>query len=766
MRMAIQRAFLASADSMTNENGPPRSIEICRQGKRSEPNASREAGPRVIGRRLWLICALLVAATFTTGAVVVWQLRQSAFARAEREITNLGVVLAEQTSRTIQSVDLVLAEVALHASEIGEPLPEGKQVEGQEFHRFLADHLHNLPQVDAIALVDSHGTLLNWSRDEPVPKVNFSDRDYFRYLQDDGNLGAGIGAPGQGRITGKWIMVVARRINGPGGEFLGLVVGLIDTQYLEDFYRTISMVSGESVTVLRSDGVVIAGYPDIAERRGKHMPPQSPWYDRVANGGGSYTSPGFLADFRQIITVHPVRDYPLVVDSNVSEQAALKSWYTQAIAIVVASVGIAVGFTVLFAIIIAQFRRQEDQNARLNRSEAALRASERKSAAYAEMSADWFWEQDADLRFSVDSRIPLTSRPTDVGKTRWDLGDPSMDQHRWDEHKAGLAARRPFRDFRWERIRIDGKRRYMSTSGDPIFDDAGIFLGYHGTGRDITVDVEAAETLRLEKERAEAANRAKSEFLGNMSHELRTPLHAIIGFSELIRDRTDGSISAKYVAWAGEILDGGRHLLSVINDVLDLSRIEADRYDVSDDKVDLAVIARACRGTFRLQAEANEVRIDCDEVDAAVLADRRAIKQIVLHLLSNAMKFTSAGGRVTIRAEQFADGGIALAVADTGVGIDPVVLALLCQPFTQADSSISRTYSGTGLGLAISRKLAVLHGGVLTIESAVGRGTTVRVTFPAVRVLANPRHRVVATVRAALDAEQIGVVALPPFSDR
>jgi two-component system cell cycle sensor histidine kinase PleC len=251
-----------------------------------------------------------------------------------------------------------------------------------------------------------------------------------------------------------------------------------------------------------------------------------------------------------------------------------------------------------------------------------------------------------------------------------------------------------------------------------------------------------------------------------MSHELRTPLHAIIGFSELIRDRTDASISANCAAWGEEILNSGRHLLSVINDVLDLSRIEADRYDVSDDKVDLAVIARACRGALRLQAAANQVCIDCDDADAAVLADRRAIKQIVLNLLSNAVKFTPAGGRVSIRTEQATGGSIALAVADTGIGIDPVVLASLCEPFTQADASISRTYGGTGLGLAISRKLAVLHGGVLTIESAVDQGTTVRVTFPAVRVLAYPRHRAVAAGRAARDTEQAGVVALPPFSDR
>jgi signal transduction histidine kinase len=382
------------------------------------------------------------------------------------------------------------------------------------------------------------------------------------------------------------------------------------------------------------------------------------------------------------------------------------------------------------------------------------------------MAADWFWEQGADLRFVVDSRIPLTSRPTDVGKTRWDLGDPAMDQHRWDAHMADLAARRPFRDFRWERIQIDGKRRYMSTSGDPIFDEAGNFLGYHGTGRDVTRDVMVAEELRLAKERAEAASRAKSEFLTNMSHELRTPLHAIIGFSELIRNQTDGRLSVNYVAWAEDILNSGRHLLDVINGVLDLSRIESGRYDVEEDRVDLAVLARACRGMLRLQAEANQVRVDNEISDIAVMGDRQAIKQILLNLLSNAVKFTPPGGLVSIRIEQAANDDIAIAVADTGIGIEPAALASICEPFTQADSSISRNYGGTGLGLAISRKLAALHEGTLTIESAPGQGTVVRVTFPAKRVIGRAKPVVADTmdVNQPLTNEQDVAVPVAPIA--
>ena len=288
----------------------------------------------------------------------------------------------------------------------------------------LIDHLHNLPQAESIALVDANGAMMNWSRGAPVPKLDFSDRDYFRHLRDHDDPGAFISAPGEGKVTGNWIIVIARRINGQDGAFLGLVIGMIDTRYLEVFYQTISMLPGENVTLFHRDGTAIAGYPDVTNRRGKQVPHESPWYDRVAQGGGAYRGPGYLSGITQIITVHPLHDYPLVVDANMSEQSALRGWYKQASGLGIATIGIAIGFTVLFGVIAAHFRRQQEQNAMLRQHATALRESERRLKAYAEMAADWFWEQDADLRFVRDSKIPFTSLPTDIGKTRWELGDP------------------------------------------------------------------------------------------------------------------------------------------------------------------------------------------------------------------------------------------------------------------------------------------------------------------------------------------------------
>ena len=236
-----------------------------------------------------------------------------------------------------------------------------------------------------------------------------------------------------------------------------------------------------------------------------------------------------------------------------------------------------------------------------------------------------------------------------------------------------------------------------------------------------------------------------------MSHELRTPLNAIIGFSGLIRDRgRAGQAGGDCAEWADDILASSQHLLSVINDVLELSRIEAGRYDLADDKVELAGVVRTCLRMVRLRAEEGRVRLDCAMVDPDVVlrADLRAMKQILLNLLANAVKFTSANGTVSVRTERAANGYIALVVADTGIGIDPSKVGSLCEPFTQADASISRTYGGSGLGLAISRKLVTLHGGTLTVESIPGQGTAVRLTFPASRAITERQQETGAAQRA------------------
>ena len=245
--------------------------------------------------------------------------------------------------------------------------------------------------------------------------------------------------------------------------------------------------------------------------------------------------------------------------------------------------------------------------------------------------------------------------------------------------------------------------------------------------------VQLAEKYAGAKSRAEAANRSKSEFLANMSHELRTPLNAIIGFSEIMRKQMFGPLgAAKYEDYASDIHASGEHLLEVINDILDMSKIEAGKHtlDMSDIKID-DVIEETLRIVSGRAAEA-DVTLLSEPIDIpAIRADKRAVKQILLNLVTNGIKFTQAGGTVCIEAEQSeADDFVTLNVIDTGIGIDAAHLDTLGRPFEQVESNYLKTHEGTGLGLARSRSLVELHGGALTIQSALGEGTCVSYTLP------------------------------------
>ncbi len=578
-----------------------------------------------------------------------------------------------------------------------------------------------------------------------MPATDVSDRDYFRHLSAINDGGIFVSGPKQGRISGKWVMLIVRRINAPDGAFLELVVGLIDTQFFEDFYRSTIALPGQAATILRDDGTIVAGYPDIAHWRGTRMPQDSPWYELASHNGGSYIAPAYLGDQSTIVTVHPLRDVPLIVNVSVAERTALEGWYRDTIEVVLVRGGIAFIFTAMLALIAVQIRRQESNAVALARAADRLRDSEKLLRDYAEISSDWFWQQDAESRFrwlSNTAPLRVTGDETYIGKTRWELAGQNGTEPQWTAHRADLAAHKPFRDFRYQFRGQDGRTHHVSTSGFPTITADGEFSGYRGTARDITAEVEAADELRRSKEAAEAASRAKSEFLANMSHELRTPLNAIIGFSELMHNRTSGG---DYVQWAGDIMTSGRHLLEVINEVLELARIEAGRYTLAEDRFDLSIAVRACLGMVRLQAEAKQIDLHCGvaERQTTLRADNRAVRQIILNLLTNAVKFTPNGGVVSIQNERAANGDVVLVVRDTGIGIDATALSSLGEPFIQADASISRTYGGSGLGLSISRKLAALHGGELTITSKPGEGTTVCVRFPFGRVVPPARRTTV-----------------------
>lgn len=247
------------------------------------------------------------------------------------------------------------------------------------------------------------------------------------------------------------------------------------------------------------------------------------------------------------------------------------------------------------------------------------------------------------------------------------------------------------------------------------------------------------ESLREARDEAVQANRAKSEFLASVSHELRTPLNAIIGFSDVMKQRLFGPMPARYAEYADLIHESGRHLLELIGDVLDMSKIEADRYELSLEPFDARGVIETAVKLIRLRAEDRGLALVCDvgEEPIDVLADRKALNQILLNLLSNAVKFTPPGGAVAVMARANA-GELTLAVGDSGVGIAPEELELLGQRYAQTSSGKHSSERGTGLGLSLVQALAALHGGRVTIESRPGEGTTVTLHLPVLAGSAAP----------------------------
>jgi PAS domain S-box-containing protein len=323
-----------------------------------------------------------------------------------------------------------------------------------------------------------------------------------------------------------------------------------------------------------------------------------------------------------------------------------------------------------------------------------------------------------------------------------------------DHEETVISSKEPLFNLERTYHLIDAPNLTMLESKVPLLDPAGRITGIISIALDISErklaekaldeangrlrgqaeDLERlAASYAREREHAIAANRAKSEFLANMSHELRTPLNAIIGFAEVITLRMWGATSDRYFDYAEDIVMSARHLLHVINDILDMSKIEAGRYELSLEPCALPGVIGDCMTIVKGRAQEAEVDlIDVfpDEL-APVQIDARAIKQVMLNLLSNAIKFTPAGGSVEVGGGRNADGSVTITVRDTGVGIRAEDLSRIFEPFWQGDPNIRRRSEGTGLGLAISRKFVELHGGTLGIESREQTGTVATIRLPA-----------------------------------
>lgn len=354
---------------------------------------------------------------------------------------------------------------------------------------------------------------------------------------------------------------------------------------------------------------------------------------------------------------------------------------------------------------------------------------------------DWLWETDAKgrLQYASERLTQLIGRPLDavLGKPLLDAVCNGQSAAGWAEIQSRMANHHVIESVNVPLVN-QGVVSWWQINAEPIVNEQQRFEGYRGVAVDITETRRAADDMLAAKQAAERANAAKSQFLAVISHELRTPLNSILGYAELATSERHEPVEEEEQAeYLQNILEQSRHLNRLINDILDITRIEKGNMKLVEQEVDVdelvGIIVRMCR------IQAREACVDLSEVyqckGMLVRGDLTRLKQILVNIISNAIKFTPTGGRVEILVGKSAEGEPEFTVTDTGIGVEASKIRAIFEPFVQAEETKARQYDGVGLGLSISRQLARLHDGDVTLVSNPGQGTVARLTLPAARLI-------------------------------
>ena len=365
--------------------------------------------------------------------------------------------------------------------------------------------------------------------------------------------------------------------------------------------------------------------------------------------------------------------------------------------------------------------------------------SQQRFKDFARTVGDWFWEIDTDYKFSYISASQIANHLIDKDNIL-DFFDGNEDfKHKF---RSQLQQNKSFEDLEWQ-LFIDEKEQWLSFSGTPYYNKHGLLLGYRGTVKNISVRKKRLFDLQQARQQAESANKAKSQFIAMMSHEIRTPLNAVLGLMDML---SSSGLKHEQQQWLGQMEQSAHLLLTIINDILDLSRIESGSFELFNSNISLSESISLVKNQLQPEANKKGIRLECnisELIPEYIFADKNRIIQIMFNLIGNAIKFTDIGS-VKIVAQK-TDHNIEVSVFDTGIGIAEDAQDNLFNPFHQADGSITRKYGGTGLGLTISQLLIKKMHGDISLQSELGVGSCFKIIFPirpAIAKTINPEKKI------------------------
>ena len=679
----------------------------------------------------WLVVILLAV---SLGLYLLDSSLEQQRQRTALETENLAVLVERDVANSLEKVDLLLLDAIDHYAE---HLRLGN-LNIAALDQFLSrQRLRQKPLV-AIRIANAAGETFIGLDGGTGANVLVNDREYFQRLRDEPALGRVISKPVRGKISGKWAIVMARRLPDVDGRFAGIAYASIGLDYFQQQFVGLQTGQAGSIALRDGDLALLARQPwrgDVFQHGSRRLSADFEAALTANPQAGSYVSG--VTSLDGVRRLHAYRynpEFRFYINVGASEEAYLAPWYQQRRGIL----GLLALFVMLSGAAVFMLHRYAG---RLAERERVLRTIFDTSDG-----AIFLVGPDGRIVFANERMSAMWGIPVEQL-----IGSPYVSLIHPDEREIGhqkmlklMASEIPFVRVEREYIRRDGTMFWGFLCGRRLLDESGRLAGLVGLIADIDESKRNAQELdsyrqRLEelvrerttqleqaKEVAELANRAKSAFLANMSHEIRTPMNAIIGLAHLLRR---DQVSRQQADRLDKMLGSAEHLLAIINDVLDISKIESGKLvlEVAPFRIVDVVERLVSLNADKVTTKGLSFRTAVGSLPPVLVGDRTRLSQALLNYVSNAIKFTESGSivlRASVVEEDDASLLVRFEVQDSGIGIAGDVLERLFHPFEQADNSTTRKYGGTGLGLVITRHLAELMGGQAGVDSQPGRGST------------------------------------------